>query len=61
MRPGSKPATEADEVIDLTERLAPYYGSDVRPKPQDAPQALVDVDAAVWTPMDFGPLYQTTK
>jgi len=48
-----------DEVIDLTERLAPYQDSALRPIEPKAPAPTVVAEPSVWKPLEFDIAFQT--
>jgi len=48
-----------DEVIDLTERLAPYEDSALRPIEPKAPAPTVVAEPSVWKPLEFDIGFQT--
>lgn len=52
---------DADEVIDLTDRLAPYEHSALRPREAAAPAAPPSVEPPLWTPLEFDFPYEAAE
>ncbi|MET0727712.1 MAG: hypothetical protein ABWZ76_05385 [Acidimicrobiales bacterium] len=52
---------QEDEIIDLTERLAPYSDSALRPTQpfwRRTKAVEEEADAPLWSPLDLGSLYE---
>lgn len=54
-----KRRNDEDEVIDLTDRLAPYDDSALRPMERRARAPSVSAEPKVWTPLEFDFPYRT--
>lgn len=56
-----KSDVEGEVVIDLTDRLAPYRGSDVRPVNRKKPLLPEIQEPEVWTPLDLDFLFKAPR